>query len=272
MTFEVTDLKQWEERAYTSSKGNQNKWFANGKWYKEDGLGYESLSEIVVCRLLRKTNIAPVVSYEHIKLKRGNQVSNGCCSVDFMEETDDKLISLERLFWACEGEGALRAVLAYGTAKERVAYVVDTVERVTGLEDFGFYLKKIFTIDALFFNEDRHFHNIAVIQKRDGTYRECPIFDHGASLFSDVKNDYPLALSFAECKKKAKAKPFSEDFDEQLDACDFLYPEYEVRMDFSREDVTNLLDTLRGIYADQVLKRVEETLFDQMRKYSYLFG
>lgn len=30
----------------TSSKGNQNKWYASGKWYKEDGLGYEALSEV----------------------------------------------------------------------------------------------------------------------------------------------------------------------------------------------------------------------------------
>ena len=36
----------------TSSKGNQNKWCKNGKWYKVDGLGYEALSEVVVSHLL----------------------------------------------------------------------------------------------------------------------------------------------------------------------------------------------------------------------------
>lgn len=41
----------------TSSKGNQNKWCKNGKWYKVDGLGYEALSEVVVSHLLRNQNI-----------------------------------------------------------------------------------------------------------------------------------------------------------------------------------------------------------------------
>ena len=42
------------------------------------------------------------------------------------------------------------------------------VERITGLKDFGIYLNKLLTIDALFVNEDRHMHNIAVLmnQKR----------------------------------------------------------------------------------------------------------
>ncbi len=39
----------------TSSKGNQNKWCENGKWYKVDGLGYEALSEVVVSHLLKKS-------------------------------------------------------------------------------------------------------------------------------------------------------------------------------------------------------------------------
>ena len=32
----------------TSSKGNQSKWCADGIWYKADGLGYETLSEVVM--------------------------------------------------------------------------------------------------------------------------------------------------------------------------------------------------------------------------------
>ena len=40
----------------TSSKGNQNKWCKNGKWYKVDGLGYEALSEVVVSHFIKKIN------------------------------------------------------------------------------------------------------------------------------------------------------------------------------------------------------------------------
>ncbi len=37
-------------REWTSSKGNQSKWFSDGNWYKADGLGYEALSEVLVSR------------------------------------------------------------------------------------------------------------------------------------------------------------------------------------------------------------------------------
>ena len=53
----------------TSSKGNQNKWCKNGKWYKVDGLGYEALSEVVVSHLLRKSTITSFVYMNMSKWK-----------------------------------------------------------------------------------------------------------------------------------------------------------------------------------------------------------
>ena len=44
------------------------------------------------------------------------------------------------------------------------------VERITGLKDFGIYLNKLLTIDALFVNEDRHMHNIAVLMNQKGDF------------------------------------------------------------------------------------------------------
>lgn len=269
MVFDVNRSVQMPE--HTSSKGNQNKWYKDGWWYKEDGLGYESLSEIVVSALLKKTSIEPFVSYEYAEIVHGDQKLCGCRSRDFMEESDDRVIPVERLFLAYEGEGASQALLAFRDIKERIRYVVDVVERVTGLSDFGGYLKKMLTIDAVFFNEDRHFNNIAVIQKKDGSFRECPLFDHGAALFSDIRGDYPLAMSVMDCRAKIKAKPFSTDFDEQLDLCELLYPEGEICMDFTVSDVKKLLDNWHGVYPSAILERVQETLTDQIRKYQYLF-
>ena len=34
-----------EKIAETSSKGNQEKWFDHGRWYKLDQFGYEALTE-----------------------------------------------------------------------------------------------------------------------------------------------------------------------------------------------------------------------------------
>ena len=76
--------------------------------------------------------------------------------------------------------------------KDRVLFLVEQIQRITGLMHFGEYLDKLFTIDALFLNEDRHMHNIAVLMNGEGQYAYCPIFDNGAGLMSDTTQDYPL--------------------------------------------------------------------------------
>ena len=41
-----------EKIAETSSKGNQEKWLDQGKWYKRDQVGYEALAETFTSMLL----------------------------------------------------------------------------------------------------------------------------------------------------------------------------------------------------------------------------
>ncbi len=267
------DLLQCLERdvSKTSSKGNQNKWFDQVRWYKEDGLGYEALAEVLISCLLAKTNVNSFVTYRYEQLKKGDKYFRGCSSLNFMEPEDDKVVSVERLFQTYLGESAAKAMLAYPKMGDRIRFVVEIVEAATGLEKFGEYLKKVLTIDALFLNEDRHFHNLAVIQKKDGTFRECPIFDHGAALFSDVKGDYPLELSLEQCFQKIQAKPFSRDFDEQLDACEMLYGGGMFRAFFGMRDVEEVLKEFEGIYEEAVLRRVRQVMQMQIRKYAYLF-
>lgn len=266
------DHRQMERRpGWTSSKGNQNKWFLNGVWYKEDGLGYEALAEVLVSRLLRKTNLGITVDYTYEPLEKDGGLFHGCCSRDFLTEEDDKLISVERLFQTYLGRSAAKAVLDYEETEDRVRYLADQVENITGLEQFGVYLKKVITTDALFLNEDRHFHNLAVIQRKDGTYRECPIFDNGAALFSDIRGDYPLDMDWERCYEKIQAKPFSVDFDRQLDACDLLYGGFRFRAEFTIQDVEAVLEEFRGVYEERILERVRTVMRMQMRKYGYLF-
>lgn len=255
----------------TSSKGNQNKWFENGIWYKEDSLGYEALSEIVVSRLLEKTNAGQFVCYRYEALTRNEKLFHGCSSENFLLPGDDKILSVERLFQSFRGISAAKAIVPFENTEDRIRYIVENTEQITGLTHFGDYLRKILTIDALFLNEDRHLHNIAVIQRKDGTYRECPVFDHGAALFSDIQGDYPLELPLDECFQKIQAKPFSRDFDEQLDACELLYGGFVFRAHFTAKDVDTILTEFQGIYQDEILTRIRETLCRQIRKYLYLF-
>jgi len=255
----------------TSSKGNQNKWFSDGKWYKEDGLGYEALAEVVVSRLLLKTSASEAVAYEYVELEKGNGVFHGCMSENFMGPEDDKIVSVERLFQAYEGESASRLILKYEEPIDRIRYVAETVQRITGIGDFGRYLRNVLTVDAIFLNEDRHFHNLAVIRKKDGTYRSCPVFDNGAALFSDTKGEYPLSMTAEECLKKVRSKPFSLDFDEQLDACELAFPQFPFHAEFTLRDVEEILGEFSGIYEDRVLARVRDVMGMQIGKYGYIF-
>lgn len=272
MKVNTKPVKREKDPAWTSSKGNQNKWCIDGMWYKEDGLGYEALAEVFISKLLEKTNLGEFVRYDYEPLERSGTVLHGCRSRDFMTARDDKIISVERLFQIYQAESAAKAILKFAEIKDRIQFVAEKVELFTGLKDFGIYLKKIITVDALLLNEDRHFHNIAVIQKKDGTYRECPVFDNGAALFSDIKADYPISMSLEECYKKIQAKPFSTDFDEQLDACDLLYGGFRFCAEFTMKDVNDILAEFEGIYEEGVLNRVREVMRMQMRKYSYLFS
>ncbi len=236
----ITDGMQMarQETEWTSSKGNQNKWFADGMWYKEDGLGYEALAEIFVSRLLAKTNAGSFVSYEYKQLERDGRSYHGCGSADFLLPEDDKLISVERLFQAYKGESAARGIVQFETVEERIRYIVENMEEITGLNGFGNYLKKVLTVDAL---------------------------------FSDTRSDYPLELNTEACYQKIQAKPFSRTFDEQLDACEVLYGGFQFHAFFTMKDVVFLLEEFQGIYEDRILSRVCQVMRQQIRKYAYLF-
>lgn len=95
---------------------------------------------------------------------------------------------------------------------------------MTGIQNFGAYLTAMLEIDAFFLNEDRHTNNIAVLYDTETEqYSPSPLFDQGLCLFADISNDYPLDLPMDVCMERIEAKPFSSDFDTQLDAAEELY-------------------------------------------------
>ena len=125
-------------------------------------------------------------------------------------------------------------------------------------------------IDAFFLNEDRHTNNIAVIyNEKTQQYSLSPLFDQGLCLFSDISQDYPLNLTVEECLKKIEAKPFSSDFDIQLEAAEDLYG-VQLRFDFTLRDVQEELTRLAEIYPGEIRSRVELLLRSQIHKYAYL--
>lgn len=252
-----------------TSKGDQPKWRVGEKWYKADHMGYEALAEIVVSQLLSRSNVHDFVAYRPVWIEYQGHELKGCESDNFRKK-GEMLVPLERLYRAYHGQGLAQALGSMADAKERIRYTVDFVEEVTDLADVGRYITTLLELDAFFLNEDRHTNNIAVIRNEDGDqFRLCPIFDNGLALLSDL-HDYPKDTDVYTCINAVRAKPFSQEFDEQVEAANELYGSY-LKFSFRKQDVTELLESLKGFYSETLLQRVETTIFEQMRRYGIYF-
>ena len=180
------------------------------------------------------------------------------------------LMPLEKLHRAYYGVGLAKKLAEFEEVEERIRYTVSFVERTTGLTDFGVYLSTLLELDAFVLNEDRHTNNIAVIRnEKTGTFRLCPIFDNGLSLLSDL-NDYPLDKDMYACIDAVAAKPFSTDFSEQTEAASQLYGSH-LKFSFTKEQMRQKIQELRDCYDNEIVERVDRTILEQMRRYSYLF-
>ena len=265
------DLTQYENQPINghTSKGDQPKWHVGNNWYKADHMGHETLSEVIVSWMLEHSTIKNFVTYAPVMIRFSDETYVGCQSKNFRQE-GEMLLPLEKLHRAYHGIGLAKKLAKISEVEERIQYTVSFVEDTTGLSDFGIYLSTLLELDAFILNEDRHTNNIAVIRnERDGSFRLCPIFDNGLSLLSD-QNDYPLDKNHYECIAAVQAKPFSTSFTEQIEAASQLYGS-QLKFTFTKEQVLQQLQEFRACYGDEIVKRVEITILEQMRRYRYLF-
>ena len=268
----ITFLRDYMKiEGHFSSKGNQWKWNDGNWWYKADQLGYETLTETVVSHLLTHSTIGNHVIYEPVIIDYHGRDLLGCKSRNFLQPSEE-LITLERLFRQNAGMSLSKEISYFSDVKKRIEYTVDHVISYTGLENFGEYLTKMLEMDAFFLNEDRHTNNIAVIydlNKRE--YKYCPYFDMGLSLFADIKQDFPPEKTIEECQKSIIAKPFSKDFDEQMDAANDLYGRY-LKFTISKVEMVKEVERWDFPYEETLLDRAVNVLRYQARKYAYMMG
>ena len=252
-----------------TSKGDQPKWQLEGKWYKADHMGYEALSEVLISKLLKKSNVINFVEYEPVLLQyRGKEIP-GCISQGFRMK-DEMLIPFERLHRAYKGKGLAETLGGMTTPVERIRYTVDFIEQTTGLTGVGVYLTLLLELDSFFLNEDRHTNNLAIIRnEKTKEFRLCPIFDNGLSLLSDL-NDYPIEKDIYDCISSVHAKPFALDFDAQVEAAEELYGP-QLKLYFSKYEVSKELDCLKELYPQEILRRADGVLREQIRKYQVYF-
>lgn len=253
-----------------TSKGDQLKWKVEDMWYKANYMGYEGLSEVLISSFLQKSSCPyPFVEYEFVAIEYNGKIFHGCSSSDFLKE-NQVLIPLEKLYRRYTGESLAVKLTEFTDISERIQYLAEQVEEITGLNDFGKYLTAMLEIDAFFMNEDRHTNNIAVIyDEKTQQYSLSPFFDQGLCLLADTRQDYPLDLPLEQCMEKIEAKPFSTDFYEQLEAAEDLYGT-QIRFKFTIKDIQTEIQKAASGYQQEICSRVEALLRTQLRKYAYL--
>ena len=91
-----------------TSKGDQPKWRRGNLWYKADHMGYEALAEVVVSRLLEKTNVPEFVRYDPALIRYEAGEAPGCVSRSF-QGGQEMLVPFERLHAPTRGGGWRRS-------------------------------------------------------------------------------------------------------------------------------------------------------------------
>ena len=261
-----------EKIAETSSKGNQEKWFDEEKnrWYKLDLFGYEALAETVVSTLLNKSNVVEkgfsVVEYQLEKIEVRKHLRTGCSSENFLPKGEE-LITIAHLFRQGIGTDYLKILEKQKSLQKKISYIVEQVERLTGLERFGQYLTLLFEADMLFLNDDRHLNNMAVIRKEEG-FRYCPLFDFGAGLLSNTR-EYPLDITPAGLVRNVVARPFHCGFTRQVHATQDLYGR-QLEWSFAEGDLAAVFENVDAYYpevlAAEFRERVETCVKVQGKK------
>ena len=242
-----------EKIAETSSKGNQEKWFDQGKWYKLDQFGYEALAEVVASELLKCSTIEKetpftFVRYSMERLHVHGRERTGCSSDHFLK-SGESLVTLSHLFKQYLGDSLGKKLAQLPSDKKRMRYLAEATADITGLGEFPRYLTLLFEIDALVLNNDRHLNNIAVLEK-EGKFSYCPIFDQGAGLLSNAMY-HPFDVVPRALIADVYASPLKTTFNRQINTMRSLYGKQLNVPEFSVEELYAMLEPLLPYYAER---------------------
>lgn len=246
--------------ALTSSKGNQEKWFEDGLWYKLDQFGYEALAESVVSEILERSNIEKETQFRFVRYKTEKiNVHNiervACVSKNFLKQ-DETIITLNKLL-SSSLEIPLTEKLGRLTSdKKRIQYLVDATKEITGLDDFDKYITLLFEIDSLIMNDDRHLNNIAVIEK-NGKFDYCPIFDNAAGLLSNTQI-YRMDIDPKGIMKNMLASPFLMTFNRELKTTHSLYDTVIKIQKFTKNEIEDIVNRYLEFYPQRDRALIKE--------------
>lgn len=250
------------------SKGNQLKILVDGKWYKGDYLGYEGAAEYLASEVLKQSNVSNFVSYNLANFNYKQKSFIGCVSSAIQNTyPNTEVVTLNNLFLSATDK-TIEKQTAGKNILEKIEYIVNTTERITGIIGFGRYLSALFEFDAFILNEDRHYDNITVLKKiGSSSYMLCPIFDNGAGFLSDIRSDYPLSYPIAKAIETVRAKPITKDFVKQVEAVEHLYGTHFRLNKHFIDNLSNAFNNIENVYGNEIKTRMEKIIEIQERKW-----
>lgn len=205
--FDVTLSSDKAVNIDGSSEGTQLKFFCDGYWYKQD-VSREGIVEYLVSKLLTFTTLLPTdyVLYEYGKING----KSGCRSKSFTSSVK-RLITFNQIHLRLTGIRLSNKMEDYNDMDSKIKYVLDFFQTYLNVDVYP-YLQRVFTLDLITLNEDRHFNNLALLidttDIENPKYTSAPIFDNGKSLLNGSVG-YKPAFSLEENVRRVIAKPFS---------------------------------------------------------------
>ena len=251
---EKRDLKHlsWSKtRESSGTAGSYLKSFSysNGKkvYYKlsyfddiNGAFGYEAINEMIACKIMEYLNIEHLDYYlvnadVVIDGKEYNTFLN--YSYDYKKANESK-ISFENF------------------------YKIEKMANETKLDfckRFGFIdtIYKMFIVDFLINNKDRHGANIEILfDKKKKTYRLAPLFDQGLSFLSPAYKDYDIKEYNVKEIKRANTYIGSSDLEENLKLVPIEMLPTALDIDYVFEEFSDFLNPL-------YLSKCKELLMDR---------
>lgn len=200
----------------TTSKGIQEKWVVENKFFKLDSpSSFDSLAEALVSELEGYISDLSYVDYFLDKPKTIHGVKRRVCWSYNCLKYGESEITLYKVLRQNGDSAYLQDLWEKYTGKDRVLKVSELVEKTINYNPMYYFSRLVF-LDSLTMNPDRHLNNISFKLLSSGKATSMPILDNGKALFSDA-SAYNLAIPIRKLRlEMAFSRPFSNSFKEQV--------------------------------------------------------
>lgn len=263
-------------------RGNQFKSFGGDEVFKGDYIGYEGMVETIASRIASEIYFPyGYVEYNPCMTRisdRSKSFTTGCYSRSFLKDgyIEYTLMRLFRHLFDKDLDGEILNLAYTGKAsmKRCIQAIIETIESLPGLEEFGKYMTALFEFDRLILNDDRHLNNITVYyNEHTNRFTYAKLFDCGSGLLAN-NYQYPTDEDESKFIDKVKARPFFDSFDKQYEVFKEMYgggliipktiviPVYDLYKFYDKPLVNRVLSVLKQQFA----KYYPDTTVDFIKK------